>query len=793
MADESAQIQIDAIVQAISFGITSDFRDLRQGMYDVTMQAQENNRLLGETNSNLTDIERSLDQFEKDAYRRKDSREFKRLEDKLERKARENSQRGDEMMQKIMSAVTNIKASAGTDRNFGDQRSVGDASQVDLPDGSGPSAPGPASKGSGIGKAIAATAAVAAVGAIGVATMAQGEEQSPNLAPAPTPTPKPNPPSPARPAASLAPQAAAPAQIADQLAGAGNANFSTSSIASSASMASQSIGAITETSKQKAASKVISKVPNWLSRNGSRIESVIGGDSMHKFGMLVGNNFSFRKFFSSDAWTLVGAEYVAGRSPSLDTSTEAKYVSAVTTTLAIEAYLAAREIYSEENFVSIENGIVPNFDALEPQIRTQVVKDVGNQIESFVNRLISGSVAAQAQAQSSKTSSGAGSIGGSGAAPAAAAIAGGGTASAAGGGGSTGGSGGGTAGPAPASGSPELSPTYDSYKNMPTQSGMTVAKGPGAAPSKPDGPAMTVAKGPGPYIPGQRPVFDNTMERESSAYVSGNTPLSSSGAGAAFSSTAAEYMPRLMSDFGLTEEQAAGIIGNLGHESAGMQAGIQEYGKAAGTGGLGWAQWTGVRRRAFENFLAENGMSSSDPEANYAFLKHELQTTEAGALEKLRSAKTAGDATLIFEKAYERAGVKAYDQRIDYANKGLEAHRAKQAAAQEATVQPLPSDASAGVDMSNALAPTAPAAGTSYGGAEGDEETSSSEVMPPADARNKQTVSGPDPKEEERNQIANYHPYMDHVFGIIADEMKTHMNGEITTDSMYEQSMHALA
>lgn len=157
-----------------------------------------------------------------------------------------------------------------------------------------------------------------------------------------------------------------------------------------------------------------------------------------------------------------------------------------------------------------------------------------------------------------------------------------------------------------------------------------------------------------------------------------------------FKKSAATYIPRLMKDFGLTKEQAAGIVGNLGHESAGMQAGIQERGVKVGRGGLGWAQWTGPRRKEFESFLEKNGMSANDPEANYAFLKQELQTTEAPSLEKLKQTKSIEEATVVFEESYERAGVKSYGSRVQYAKDGLKAFETAEDPATMAQIKPVP-------------------------------------------------------------------------------------------------------
>lgn len=74
------------------------------------------------------------------------------------------------------------------------------------------------------------------------------------------------------------------------------------------------------------------------------------------------------------------------------------------------------------------------------------------------------------------------------------------------------------------------------------------------------------------------------------------------------------YIKRLADDVGITPEQSAGIFGQLGYESAGLQA-INEYQPVVpgSRGGFGWAQWTGPRRRAFESWSAENRADVSDP------------------------------------------------------------------------------------------------------------------------------------------------------------------------------------
>lgn len=134
------------------------------------------------------------------------------------------------------------------------------------------------------------------------------------------------------------------------------------------------------------------------------------------------------------------------------------------------------------------------------------------------------------------------------------------------------------------------------------------------------------------------------------------------GGGKKWTSWAPAIMTGLMKDFGLTKAQAAGVLGNLGHESAGFSQ-MQEGRPIAGRGGWGIAQWTGPRRRAFEAWTKARGLDPSSFEANYGFLRHELGGEYAGTIRALKKARTAEEAMMIFENSFERAGVKAYANR----------------------------------------------------------------------------------------------------------------------------------
>lgn len=131
-------------------------------------------------------------------------------------------------------------------------------------------------------------------------------------------------------------------------------------------------------------------------------------------------------------------------------------------------------------------------------------------------------------------------------------------------------------------------------------------------------------------------------------------------------------MAELMREFRLPDWRAAAIAGNGGHESAGFTV-MQEVKPAipGSRGGLGYFQWTGARRRAFEAWATNKGLDTSSYEANIGFLVHELRGSESVAINRLRIAKTLPEAVTAFELAYERAGVKHYGGRQRWAEIAL--------------------------------------------------------------------------------------------------------------------------
>lgn len=141
-----------------------------------------------------------------------------------------------------------------------------------------------------------------------------------------------------------------------------------------------------------------------------------------------------------------------------------------------------------------------------------------------------------------------------------------------------------------------------------------------------------------------------------------------------FEDKAVNIMENLLKDFpNITVEDAAAILGNLGHETGGFVH-LQELNPVSGSGGYGWAQWTGPRRNAFISWANNKGLQPSSDAANYGFLVYELRTTESPAIPALISASGLYNKVVAFEKKFERAGVKNYGSRLNYANKALAAY-----------------------------------------------------------------------------------------------------------------------
>jgi len=131
---------------------------------------------------------------------------------------------------------------------------------------------------------------------------------------------------------------------------------------------------------------------------------------------------------------------------------------------------------------------------------------------------------------------------------------------------------------------------------------------------------------------------------------------------------------RLMGDIsealGLTDAQAAGIVGNFAHETMDFKF-LQEIEPTVpgSKGGRGFAMWTGPRRKQFEAWSKENDLNPDSYEASFGFFIHEVQTTSEGRfIEEIQEAETAEEAARIFSKSYLRPGKPMMSSRVDRAN-----------------------------------------------------------------------------------------------------------------------------
>ncbi len=118
--------------------------------------------------------------------------------------------------------------------------------------------------------------------------------------------------------------------------------------------------------------------------------------------------------------------------------------------------------------------------------------------------------------------------------------------------------------------------------------------------------------------------------------------------------TSFKLIDDLKADYGMSTEVAAGFVGNLWHETGGFKY-MQEIRPLVkgSKGGLGFAQWTGRRRNNFESYLEQQGkVDTASYDANYGFLKQELDTTESRVLKKLEGVSDITNATKIVSKNY---------------------------------------------------------------------------------------------------------------------------------------------
>jgi hypothetical protein len=127
---------------------------------------------------------------------------------------------------------------------------------------------------------------------------------------------------------------------------------------------------------------------------------------------------------------------------------------------------------------------------------------------------------------------------------------------------------------------------------------------------------------------------------------------------------------------GLSDFQAAGIVGNLDQES-GMDPSIAQYG---GGPGRGIAQWSAGGRWDTDHddnvvwYANAHGQSRDSLTLQLDFIWFELTTYGNYGLSDLRAAKTVAEATIAFQDDFEGCGQCDQSTRIAFASEALAAY-----------------------------------------------------------------------------------------------------------------------
>ena len=123
---------------------------------------------------------------------------------------------------------------------------------------------------------------------------------------------------------------------------------------------------------------------------------------------------------------------------------------------------------------------------------------------------------------------------------------------------------------------------------------------------------------------------------------------------------------------GLTEIQAAGVVGNLMQESSVRPTAV-EYGGGPGRGIAQWSiggRWN-VGTNSVVSFASRRGADRWALQTQLDFIWHELSVVGGFGLTELRNAATITQAVTAFQNKYEKCGTCAQSKRIQYANQAL--------------------------------------------------------------------------------------------------------------------------
>ena len=141
-----------------------------------------------------------------------------------------------------------------------------------------------------------------------------------------------------------------------------------------------------------------------------------------------------------------------------------------------------------------------------------------------------------------------------------------------------------------------------------------------------------------------RTSFDPDSGESGAAPFSGSTPP----APGTTSERELQAMDYLVNELGYSPVEAAGIVGNLLHESTMNPNELNENDAGPGSDSFGLAQWNEGRLRELQAYARRTGSSVGDFNTQLEFIQLELNSTEARARRRLESATTPSEAALAF-------------------------------------------------------------------------------------------------------------------------------------------------
>lgn len=112
----------------------------------------------------------------------------------------------------------------------------------------------------------------------------------------------------------------------------------------------------------------------------------------------------------------------------------------------------------------------------------------------------------------------------------------------------------------------------------------------------------------------------------------------------------AAYLMHRFQELGWSKAAAAGLVGNAMHETDGTL----DPNTTNSIGMHGIFQWDHNRQKMLKEFAKKNGLNPDSLDAQIEFANWELNTTERGAGDKLKTAVSYGDASDIVGSQFER-------------------------------------------------------------------------------------------------------------------------------------------